>query len=1070
MKITETSVNRPLTTIMVFLFLVLMGLYSATKLEQALLPDVEPPMLSVVTTYPGANASDVETNLTRRLEDRLSTVTGLEKMTSVSKDNLSVVALRFKWGTDLDVVANDIRDQIDQVRRDLPSEAEKPWLLKMSSGQAPIMFMGVTATESYRSLFQIVDKRIVDQLKRVTGVGAVIVIAGLERQINVELGQRQMAAHGLTFFDIARALKAANLNVPAGELKIGGKQFIIRVPERFKTIRQIKDTIVAIRGGRPVRLGDVAEVTDAFKDPFQYLFTHLGPSILLIIQKQSGANTISVVDGVHRALAGIRTTLPADVKIVPFFDSAVEIKNSLKNLFTSVLIGALLVVLVTLVFLRRWRPSLIIALAIPFSLTISFAFMLLLGYTLNTISMMSLAIAIGMVVDNAVVVLENITRHKEEYGASAKSAAIYATQEVGTAVMASTLTTIAVFAPMLLIGGIIGIIFRPLAAVVTVCLTTSFVLAMTLTPSLAAKLMAKQKEPQGLPGKLARFGEMGFQAVDNGYAWLIDKALRVRWLVLLLSGGLFVASILGAGKLGSEFFPNADSGDIEVTLELPADTRLEETARVARQVMEIYRRVAPDGSSAWQLDRSASTFPALVYRRTPLVQIGRWTISGQSEQGFMTAAGMPEGSNIIWGGLKLVSIEKRKQTVSQIAQRVRQELARVPGIDKITITDKGGIAKMFGLTGKPIQLEITGFDFEVLKRVARRVRKLVRGVKGAISVTISQRPDRRELWVRVDRTKAGRLGISAETVSQTIRSGFYGLLATKFWDSGDEYDVFLRLAEKRRRTLDDILNLEVPTPTGKLVPLRGLVKISERMGPTQIDRLDQARLIKVESNVYGRSVGEVSAEIKGKLATFPLPPGVRIKFGGDVEEQAKSFQDLAVLLMLGIAIVFMVMASQFESLKGPFVVMFAMPFAFSGMVAGALLGGVTLNVISFMGLVMLMGIVVNNAIVLVDYVNLLRARGLPLREALVEGGRRRLRPVLMTATTTICTMIPLAVSTAEGSETWRPLGWAMLGGLSISTVVTMILVPVLYSFFLKRGETVSRRQLGKQQEAEEALA
>ncbi|MBU1741382.1 MAG: efflux RND transporter permease subunit, partial [Proteobacteria bacterium] len=313
-------------------------------------------------------------------------------------------------------------------------------------------------------------------------------------------------------------------------------------------------------------------------------------------------------------------------------------------------------------------------------------------------------------------------------------------------------------------------------------------------------------------------------------------------------------------------------------------------------------------------------------------------------------------------------------------------------------------------------------------------------------------------------------GISAETVSQTIRSGFYGLLATKFWDSGDEYDVFLRLAEKRRRTLDDILNLEVPTPTGKLVPLRGLVKISERMGPTQIDRLDQARLIKVESNVYGRSVGEVSADINRKLATFPLPPGVRIKFGGDVEEQAKSFQDLAVLLMLGIAIVFMVMASQFESLKGPFVVMFAMPFAFSGMVAGALLGGVTLNVISFMGLVMLMGIVVNNAIVLVDYVNLLRARGLPLREALVEGGRRRLRPVLMTATTTICTMIPLAVSTAEGSETWRPLGWAMLGGLSISTVVTMILVPVLYSFFLKRGETVSRRQLGKQQEAEEALA
>jgi HAE1 family hydrophobic/amphiphilic exporter-1 len=1067
-KLTETAVSRPVTTIMVFLFLVLMGLYSATKLEQALLPNVEPPTLSVVTAYPGANASDVETNLTRKLEDRLSTVTGLQKMTSISKDNLSVITLKFKWGTNLDVAASDIRDQIDMVRRDLPDEAEKPWLLKMSSGQAPIMFLGVTARESYQALFQIVDKRIVDQLKRVSGVGGVFVIGGLERQIKVELGQRQMAAHGLTFFTIAEALKKANLNVPAGELKIGAKQFILRVPERFKNMRQIRDTIVAIRNGRPIRLGDVAVVTDAFKDPFQNLFTHLGPSILLIIQKQSGANTISVVDGVQRALAGIRATLPADVKIVPFFDSAVEIKNSLKNLFTSVLIGALLVVLVTLVFLRQWRPSLIISLAIPFSLIISFALMLLLGYSLNTISMMSLAIAIGMVVDNAVVVLENITRHRDEYGASAKSAAVYATQEVGSAIMASTLTTIAMFAPLLLIGGIIGIIFQPLAAVVTVCLITSFFLAMTLTPSLAAKLMARQKEPHGISGKLAHLGEMGFRAVDNGYAWLIDKALRVRWLVILLAVGLFFGSIVGVGRLGSEFFPNADSGDIEVTLELPADTRLEETTRVAKQVMDIYQRIVPDGSAAWRLDRTAWPFAFPVFRPTPLVQLGRWTISGQSEEGFMTAAGMPEGTNIIWGGLKLISVDKRKQGVSQVAQRLRRELARIPGIDKITISDKGGIAKMFGLTGKPIQLEITGFDLAVLKRVARRVQKLVQGIKGAVAVTVSQRPDRREQWVEVDRTLTGRLGISVQVVSQTIRAAFYGLEATKFWDSGDEYDVFVRLAEKRRRTLDDILNLEIPTPTGRLVPLRGLVRVRERMGPTQVDRLDQARLIKVEANVYGRSLGEVSADIKKKLATFPLPPGVRINFGGDVEEQAKSFQDLSVLLMLGIAIVFMVMASQFESLKGPFVIMFAMPFAFSGMVLGCLIGGVTLNVISFMGLVMLMGIVVNNAIVLVDYVNLLRAQGSPLRQALVEGARRRLRPVLMTATTTVCTMIPLAVSTAEGSETWRPLGWAMVGGLTISTVVTMLLVPVLYSFMLRRGETVSLRKLRKQQEAKEA--
>jgi multidrug efflux pump subunit AcrB len=1066
-KLTETAVSRPVTTIMVFLFLVLMGLYSATKLEQALLPNVEPPMLNVITTYPGANASDVETNLTRRLEDRLSTVTGLQKMTSISKDNLSVITLKFKWGTNLDVAASDVRDQIDIARKDLPSEAEKPMLFKMSSGSAPIMFLGVTAAESYQSLFQIVDKRIVDQLKRVTGVGAVIVIGGLERQINVELGQRQMAAHGLTFAEIARALKAANLNVPAGELKVGAKQFILRVPERYKNVRQIQDTIVAIRAGRYIRLGDVAAVSDGFKDPFQYLYSHLGPSMVLIVQKQSGANTVSVVDGVHRALKTIRASLPADVRIEAFMDSAVEIRNSLKNLFTSVLIGALLVVLVTLVFLRRWRPSLIISLAIPFSLIISFALMLVLGYSLNTISMMSLAIAIGMVVDNAVVVLENITRHQEEYGASAKSAAVYATQEVGTAILASTLTTIAVFAPLLLIGGVIGIIFQPLAAVVTVCLMTSFFLAVTLTPSLAAKLMAKPKELRGLSGKLAGLGEAGFRAIDNGYAWLIDKALRVRWLVVLVAVGLFAASILGVGKLGSEFFPNADSGEIHVTLDLPADTRLEETARVSRKVMDIFQRVAPDGSPVWRLDWSA-TFPVPVYRRTPVIQTGRFTICGQSEEGIMTAAGMPEGNNIIYGMLKLVSVEKRKQSVGQIAQLLRQELLKLPEIEKLQVSDKGGIAKMFGLTGKPIQLEITGFDLDVLKRVALKVQKLVQGIKGAVAVTISQRPDRREQWVEVDRTMTGRLGISVEVVSQTIRAAFYGLLATKFWDSGDEYDVFVRLAENRRRTLDDILNLEVPTPGGRLVPLRGLVRVVERMGPTQVDRLDQARLIKVEANVFGRSVGEVSADIKKKLATFPLPHGVRISFGGDVEEQARSFKDLAVLLMLGIAIVFMIMAAQFESLKGPFVIMFAMPFAFSGMVLGCLIGGVTLNVISFMGLVMLMGIVVNNAIVLVDYVNLLRAQGTPLRQALVEGGRRRLRPVLMTATTTVCSMIPLALSSAEGSETWRPLGWAMLGGLTVSTVVTMILVPVLYSFMLRRGETVSRRKLRKQREALEA--
>ncbi len=692
-------------------------------------------------------------------------------------------------------------------------------------------------------------------------------------------------------------------------------------------------------------------------------------------------------------------------------------------------LGGLLVVLITFIFLRRGRSSLIISLTIPFSLVISFVFLYLFGYTINIMSLMSLAIAIGMVVDNAIVVLENITHHLE-VGSRVEEASVVGAQEVGLAISVSTLTTVVVFAPMVFVGGIVGVLFKQLAFVVAITLLASLFTSLTLTPMLSSVLLRGQGLVERVHGRwgkwLARSDEY-FKALEAFYRRVLNWALTRRRQVLVATGVVLLVS-LGTGKLwvGTEFFPDVDSGEIQINLHLPEGTRLEKTAQVAEEVMAIFDKEVPEREHYY----------AMV---------------GQSREGVDSALGFEEGTNIAQVGAKLISKEDRKRSVKEIAQTLRGRFAEIPGIVRTSVRDIGAVQKIFfGGGGKKISLEILGYDLTVLNHIAQEVKDLVAQISGTVDITVSRREPRPELWIKVDRQKASSLGLNMATITQTLRTNLFGSDPTQFRDAGEDYDIFLRLREEDRVNIEDIREVPIASPSGTMIRLKNVADVVESEGLVQIERKNRQRMLKVEADLQGRSLGAVTRDIKERLKTLSLPPGTTIEFGGDVEEQRKAFRDLSLMLLLGIALVYMVMASQFESLRQPLVIMGSVPFAFVGVIWSLLVTGTNLNVASFIGLIMLMGIVVNNAIVLVDYTNLLRGNGLPLAEAIGTAGARRLRPVLMTTLTTIFGLLPMAMSNQEGAETWNPLGITVIGGLLVSSIVTLIIIPVLYSLVEER--------------------
>lgn len=1042
MNLPEFGVKKPTTNLMIFLGIILLALYSLTRLGVDTMPEIEPPSISVVSLYSGAGPEDVEIKITEPLEDTLSTTPGLEKITSRSIEGVSVVTLKFMWGTNLDEASNDIRDRIDRAKRylpDIPDEMDNPYIFKFNTAMIPIIFLGATAEQSYADLYDLIDKKVGDPLRQIPGVGTVQIQGGLNRQINIWIDRHKLQGYGFSILDVKNVLKAENITQPAGNIKSGYTDYLLRVPGEFATVDEINSVILGKRKENIVYLKDVALVEDGFQELNSIVRVSSKDGLIIMVQKQTGANTVAVATKVKEKLGMLSKKLPSDVKLNVIMDNSKDIVDSLKSLQTTIWQAGVLVIFVVWFFLRQFLPSLIIALTIPFSLLIAFIYLFLGGKTINVISLSALTIAIGMVVDNAIVIVDNVCRHIEQLGRRPNESAIFGASEMFLSVAASTLTTTVVFMPMLFITGVVGVMFGELAIIVTVTLIGSLLTAVTFSPMLCSKFLKPRSEnnrnKRNIFSKFYDISERGFKAIEFFYSGVLKWSLCHKKIVIVLFVAVFVFGMSLTRFVGSEFMPDEDTGDIRPTVSLPMGTRVEETDIVTKRMEKILEADVPE--------------TRFTYSR-----------SGQV-QGIGITMGQKSGSHISSIGIKLCPKTERKRSAKEIAQFLREKFKQIPGIFKIDVSVGSPIGKLIsGSSGKQVQIEIMGHSFEETNALAQKIKKIMEDVKGTVDVSVSREINRPELRVEIDRVKASALGLDMKTISDTIKTYIEGATATKYRDRGETYDIYVRLEEKFRANPEDIENLTVISPySKKQIKFSTIARVYETVGPVEIERKNRERIVTVECNTYKRSMGEVVADIKDKLKGISLPLGVSMGFGGEAEEQKKAFKDLSLLLILGICLVYMVMAAQFESLLDPFIVMFAIPFAFTGVIIGFVLTKTTLSVITFLGIVMLMGIVVNNAIVLISYINILRARGMTVLESVTIGGRDRLRPVLMTTITTLVGLLPLAISTGQGSEIWQPMGITMISGLSFSTFVTMIFVPTLYAIFEDRRNKSRAKKL-----------
>ncbi|MBN1913738.1 MAG: efflux RND transporter permease subunit [Candidatus Omnitrophica bacterium] len=1028
MNLPDFGVKRPVTNLMIFFAILIISLYSLSRLGIDMMPEIEPPIISVIAAYPGASPEDVEIKVTEPLENQLATTPGLEKITSRSLDGVSLISLKFNWGTNLDAASNDIRDRIELSKRflpDIPDEMDNPFIYKFNTANIPILFVGFTAEKNYTEIYDLIDKKIGDAIRQLPGVGTVQLFGGLERQVNVWLNRERLEGYGFSVQDIENAIRQANITQPLGSIKSGLTDYQLRLPGEFSSPDEMNGIILGKRDGKYVYLKDVARVEDSFKEVTVKVRLNRNRGLMMMVQKQTGTNTVEVSQKVKDTLKSLEESLPSDVKMFIIFDTSQDIISALNTLKAALRVGVVLVILVVWFFLRQFKGSLIIALSIPFSLLIAFVYLFLSAKTINVISLSSLAIACGMVVDNAIVIVDNIYRHLQR-GQRKQEAAVFGASEMFLSIAASTLTTVMVFLPLFFVSGVVGIFFGELAVIITVTLIASLFTAVTFSPMLCSKLLrvdmiGQSQKRNGLLKKAYELSEKGFNSLEEFYSKILALCLGHKKTVIFFFLGAFICSLFLARFIGNEFIPEEDSGDVRATVSLALGTRFEETDKLSMRIEDILEKYVPEAKFMYV--RPGTTPGA-----------GRAMGAGSS------------GEHIIAAGVKLVPKQERKRSVFEVGHVLREQIRRIPGVIKVDIAAGNPMGRLItGMGGKAIQLEVIGHSFEETNALAARIKEVMESVPGAVDVSISREISRPELKIAVDREKAAALGLNMNTVASTIKTFIEGSVASKYREKGETYDIFVRLEEASRSKIEDVENLSLVSSSGEQIKLANFARIYEVVSPVEIERQNRERVLRVECNVYQRSAGKVIEDIKKELGKVVVPSGIILNFGGEAEEQAKAFQDLFLLLILGIVLVYMVMAAQFESLLDPFVVMFAVPFTFTGVLLGFLLTRTTLSIITFLGVIMLTGIVVNNAIVLISYINILRARGYSMLEAVTQGGKDRLRPVLMTTLTTLAGMLPLALSRGEGSETWQPLGITMISGLSVSTLITLLFVPTFYA-------------------------
>lgn len=1017
MKLSETGVKRPVATLMAFVAVFLLGVIAWQRLAIDMMPEIESPSISVFTRWDGASTEDVEQQITRVIESALGSVTDLDEITSTTSEGVSRVTCKFKWGTELGEAANDMRDLLERAKRRLPDDADDPVMFKFNTANMPILGFSVTATENIEKLEDTVNDDIVDVLKRVPGVGTAEAFGGLERQINVFLDPAKLSAHGLSVAAIAAAIDADNQTEPAGNVKIGTVDYTIRVPGEFATPEEVGLVVVKRDGDKVVRVADVARVEDGFAEETRVVERMGRAGMMVDVQKRSGENTMAVARRVMDKLEEIKANLPADYSIDLVFDTSDMIGKSIRSVGKTVLWGGLFVVLVTLFFLRSARTSLVIALTIPFSLIIASIFMFLKGWTINLMSLSALALAVGMVVDNAVVVLENVISHVSR-GTGRREAAMFGADEVGTAILASTLTTIVVFVPLVFVDGVTGIMLGQLGGIVTATLVASVVCSLLLTPMLASKLLRPPPAGRGAYARFYAWSEGRLAALERGYARLLSGALHARWLVVLAAVGVVALTVWGFRSLGSEFMGKEDTGQLSISYQLPLSTRYEITAETGRRILEVVHRVCGDDKIVSEMLRAGGS--------------GGFGGGGGSHAGTIR--------------LRLVDAKYRDRTADEYGDEITREVSQWPEIVKVFSNSGNFLNRILMGGGANLLVEVYGWDLDETTAIAERIKRIAQETPGSRDVRVSQDMGKPELSIAIDRAKASAMGLTMQEITETVSALFQGDDASQYREGEDEYDITLRLAAPDRASIEDIRRTELPLPGGGRVRLDAIAQVVEGSGPVTITRKNQQRVVSVEFDATdARPEGDVMADVRRRVAEqIVLPNGVSVEYGGMIEEQEKSEKALTMMILLGIVLVYMVMAAQFESLLHPLLIMFSVPFAFSGVVAVLHLTGTPLSMSAYIGMVLLVGVVVNNSIVLVDYVNLLRARGRALREAIVEGGRQRLRPVMITTCTTVLGMMPMATSHGDGSATWRPLGLVVVGGLALASVVSLVLVPTLY--------------------------
>lgn len=1034
MSIYKSAVNKPVTVIMIFVAIMVVGIYALMKMPVDLFPEIEPPIISVMTTYPGANAADVETNITKPLEDAFNSVDNLDEITSTSTDNLSVITLQFEWESNLDEAANDIRNVIDMAIDGLPVGTDRPTIFKFSTNMMPILFYAITAEDSYMGLEKLIDEKIVNPLNRVDGVGSISMIGAPQRVIYVDADPNKLDAYNITVEQIGNIIGSENLNMPSGNVKMGLMDYQLRIQGEFKDSERIKNLIVGNYGGNSIYLRDVASVKDSLKDLSIEEKINGKSGLRMFVMKQSGANTVKVAKEVSQNLDQLTKELPPDVKIEQIFDSSEFIKGSINNLSETLMWAFLFVILVVIMFLGRWRATFIIVLTIPISLISAFIYLFATGNSINIISLTSLSIAIGMVVDDAIVVLENITRHIER-GSSPREAAIYATNEVWLAIIITTLVVVAVFMPLTLVSGMTGVMFNQLGWIVSITIVTSTIAAITLTPMLSAKLLGMNKLTKNEKWySHSRTIEPLLKKLDNFYDKSLRWGLHHKKVVVASSIVIFVLSMMLFKFIGTDFMPESDESRITASIELQTGTRVEETVKVTRRLENIINQHYPE---------------------VTLIS----SSSGADEEGSMFSLFSTTGSNVINLMMRLEDQDKRDRSVFEIASDLRSQLANIPEIITANVTTS---SQGFGGSSNTVDIEIYGYDFDVTNALSETLRQKISNVKGAADVMISRKKDKPELQISIDRDKIAAHGLNSAMVSTLIRNRVSGMVASQYKEEGDEFDIRVRLMEESRNSITNLQEITIPTPTGQKIKLKELATIQEYWGPPSIQHKRKERLVTVSSKAEGVALGDLAKEINKVIKETQIPKEVMVNVGGAYEDQQESFVDIGLLMIISLILVYIVMASQFESLKMPFIIMLSIPFAFSGVAIALFLTGTTLSMIAALGAVLLIGIVVKNGIVLVDFINLMRDRGIELYEAIVISGKSRLRPVLMTALTTILGMLPLALSTGEGSEMWRPMGITVIGGLVFSTLVTMIIVPIMYGVLGRSGERNKQKKIRKQ--------